>query len=39
MKLRFSKDFHTNLEKILKQNKSFSNKIQEIINDFEEYWL
>ena len=39
MKLRFSKDFYINLEKILKQNKYFSNKIEIIIKDFESYWL
>jgi len=39
MKIIFSKEFYSNLENILKQNKSFSKKIEKIIYDFKKYWL
>ncbi len=39
MKLKFSKEFWENLEKILKNNSSFASKIETIIYNFKKFGL
>ena len=39
MKLKYTKEFLKNLEQILKNNKSFSNKIEKIIFNLKKNWL
>ena len=39
MKIKITKKFYQNLEKILQSNKNLSEKIWKIFNNFEKFWL